>query len=83
MPETTWIDIVRYNVGAGGNRNVPVSVDEGSAEEWALVQDNGVVQRGFKTKREAIESWECSTIPPGSGAYLVRIRASVSQEGRV
>ncbi len=83
MVDPALISIVRYNVGAGGDRTVPVSVDEGISEEWALVQDNGAVPRGFRTKGEAVESWERPSLPPDVHAYVVRIRASVSQEGRV
>ena len=83
VTDTAWISIVRYNVGSSGNRNVPVSVDEGSSEEWALLQDNGVAHRGFRTKGEAVESWKRSGMPPDVHAYVVKVCASVSQEGRL
>lgn len=83
VTSTNWIDIVRYNVGPNGNRNVPVSVDEGSSEEWALLQDNGVAHRGFATKEDALESWKRSGMPPDVHAYVVKVCASVSQEGRL
>jgi len=83
VTDTAWISIVRYTVGSGGDRNVPVSVDEGSSEEWALLQDNGVVHRGFATKEDALESWKRLDMPPDVHAYVVKVCTRVSQEGRL
>jgi hypothetical protein len=49
----------------------------------AIVQANGVTRRGFKTRDEALEDWRQSNMPPDVFGYLVKICASVSQEGRV
>ena len=75
------MNLFKYNVGADGDLNVPVSILERDGEEWAIVRDNGVGTRGFDTEEEA-RVWADENVRKDS-AYLVRINTSVKQIGRL
>ena len=79
MSITSWIDIVRYSRKPNEPRTV--SVDETSVAEWAIVFANGTTQRSFTSKAEALSAWTSVERPSDAYGYLVRICASVTQEG--
>jgi hypothetical protein len=79
MSITSWIDIVRYSRKPNESRTV--SVDETSVAEWAIVFSSGTTQRGFTSKAEALDAWNRIERPVDAYGYLVKICASVTQEG--
>lgn len=76
MSLLNMVSIVNYTAG-----NAPNTVAEMDEEEYAILQENGVVWGPYVSQLEAVRDWLSCANPNTCPAMVVRIQVKVEQVG--